>query len=78
MIVTHNFDRVSGLHDDSLTPLHRQEVDQSVEVTTPENAIDDDAIDIRIIYPLWSSDTNDMNNINHSIYRNDLILTSPI
>ena len=62
--VTHNFDRVSGLHDNGLTPLQRQEGDQLVEATTPENAIDDDAIDIRTIYPSWSSDINDMNDIN--------------
>ena len=62
--VTHNFDRVSGLHDNSLTPLQRQEGDQPVEATTPENAIDDDAIDIRTIYHPWSPDTNDMNDIN--------------
>ena len=62
--VTHNFDRVSGLYDNGLTPLQRQEDDQPVEVTTPENAIDNDAIDIRTIYPLWSSDINDMNDIN--------------
>ena len=61
--VTHNFDRVSGLHDNGSTPLQRQEGDQSVKVTTPENAIDDDAIDIRTLYPSWSSDINDMNNI---------------
>ena len=62
--VTHNFDRVSGLHDNGLTPLQRQEGDQPVEVTTPENAIDDDAIDIRTIYPPWSSAINDMNDVN--------------
>ena len=62
--VTQNFDRLSGLHDNGLTPLQGQEDDQPVEVTTPENAIDDDAIDIRTIYPLWSPDTNDMCNIN--------------
>ena len=63
--VTHNFDSVSGLHDNGLTPLLRQEGDQPVEVTTPENAIDDDAIvDIRTIYPPWSPDTNDMNDTN--------------
>ena len=62
--VTHNFDRVSGLHDNGLTPLQRQEGDQPVEVTTLENAIDDDAIDIRTIYPPWSPDTNSMNNMN--------------
>ena len=64
--VTHNFGRVSGLHDNGLTPLQRQEGDQPVEATTPENAIDDDAIDIRTIYPLWSPDTNDMNGINQT------------
>ena len=62
--VTHNFDRVSSLHDNGLTPLLRQEGDQSDEDTTPENAIDDDAIDIRTLYPLWSSDINDMNDTN--------------
>ena len=58
--VTQNFDRVSGLHDNGLTPLQGQEDDQPVEVTTLENAIDDDAIDIRTIYPPWLPDTNDM------------------
>ena len=43
--VTHSFDRVSGLHDNGLTPLQMQEDDQPVEATTPENAIDDDVID---------------------------------
>ena len=62
--VTQNFNRVSGLHDNGLTPLQGQEDDQPVEVTTPENAIDDDAIDIRTIYPPWSPDTNDMCDIN--------------
>ena len=58
--VTQNFDRVSVLHDNGLTPSQGQEDDQTVKVTTPENTIDDDAIDIRTIYPLWSADTNDM------------------
>ena len=62
--VTYNFDRVSGLHDNGLTPLQRQEGNQPVKATTPENAIDDDAIDIRTVYPLWSPDINDMNDIN--------------
>ena len=65
--ITHNFDRVSGLHDNGLTPLLRQEGDQPVKVTTPENATDDDddaIVDTRMIYPLWSPDTNDMNDIN--------------
>ena len=47
--VTQNFDRVSGLHDNGLTPLQGQEDDQPVKVTTPENIIDGDAIDIRTI-----------------------------
>ena len=47
-----------------MTPLLRQEGDQSDEDTTPENAIDDDAIDIKTLYPSWSSDINDMNDTN--------------
>ena len=61
--VTHNFDRVSGLHNNGLTPLQMQEGDQPVEATAPENAIDDDVIDITTIYPLWSTDTNNLNDI---------------
>ena len=61
--VMHNFDRVSGLHDNGLTPSQMQDGDQTVEVTAPENAIDDDVIDIMTIYPLWSTDTDDLNNI---------------
>ena len=57
--VTCNFDRVSGLHDNGSTPLQGQQDDQLDEVTIPENAIDDDVVDIRTIYPLWSPDTND-------------------
>ena len=54
--VTHNFDRVSGLHDNGLTSFQMQDGDKTVEVTAPENAIDDDVIDITTIYPLWSTD----------------------
>ena len=61
--VTYNFDRVSGLHDNDLTPLQMQEDDQPVENITPENAIDDNVVDIMIIYPPWSTDTNDLNDI---------------
>ena len=60
--VTQNFDRVSGLHNNGSTPLQGQKDDQSVKVSTSENAIDDDVTDIRTIYPLWSIDTNDMYN----------------
>ena len=58
--ITQNFDRVSGLHDNGSTPLQGQEEDQPVNATTPENAIDDDVVDIMTIYPPWSMDTNDM------------------
>ena len=55
-----NFDIVSGLHDNGSTPSQGQEDDQPVDITTPENAIDDDVIDIRTIYPPWSQDSNDV------------------
>ena len=58
--VTQNFDRVSGLHDNGSTPSQGQEDNQPVDVSSPENAIDDDVIDIRTIYPPWSRKTNDM------------------
>ena len=61
--VTHNFDRVSGLYDNGLTPLQMKEGDQPIETTTPENAIDDDVVDIMTIYPPWSTDTNVLNDI---------------
>ena len=59
--VTHNFDRVSGLHDNGMTPPQMQDGDQTVETTAPENAIDDNVTDIATIYPLWSTDTDDLN-----------------
>ena len=58
--VTQNFDRVSGLHDNGSTPSQGQEDDQPVDATTPQNAINDDVVDIMTIYPPWSMDTNDM------------------
>ena len=61
--VTHNFDRVSGLHDNGMTSPQMQDRDQTVENTAPENAIDDDVSDIATIYPLWSTDTDDLNDI---------------
>ena len=63
--VTYNFDRVSGLHDNGLTSFQMQDGDQTVEDMAPENAIDDDVIDIMTIYPPWSTDTDDLNDINH-------------
>ena len=70
--VTHNFDRVSGLHDSGLTSSQMQDGDQTVEVTAPENAIDDDFIVIITIYPLWSADTDDLNDINHMTNYNSI------
>ena len=61
--VTHNFDRVSGLHHNGTMPPQTQNGDQTVETTAPENAIDDNVTDIETIYPLWSTDTNDLNDI---------------
>ena len=58
--VMQNFDRVSGLHNNGSTPLQGQGDDQPVDANTPENAIDDDVVNIMTIYPLWSTDTNDM------------------
>ena len=63
--VAHNFGRVSDLHDHGLTSFQMQDGDQTVEDTAPENAIDDDVIDIMTIYPLWSIDTDDLNGIDH-------------
>ena len=61
--VIHNFDRVSGVHDNGLTPLQMQEGDQTADATVAENAIENDVIDITTIYPPWSTDTNDFSDI---------------
>ena len=70
--VTHNLYRVSGLHDNGLTPFQMQDGDQTVEVTAPENAIDDDVIDITTIYPPWSTDTDDLSDIDHMTNYNSM------
>ena len=70
--VTYNFDRVLGFHDNGLTSFQMQDVDQIVEVTAPENAIDDDVIDIMTIYPPWSTDTDDLNDIDHMTNYNSM------
>ena len=44
--VTQNFDRVSGLNDNGLTPLQGQQDEQPEHVNIPRNAIDDDVVDI--------------------------------
>ena len=61
--VTHNFDRVSGLHDNGMTPPQMQDRDQTVEIIAPENAINDYVTDIVTIYPLWTTETDDLNDI---------------
>ena len=61
--VTHNFDRVSGLHHNGMTIPQMQNGDQMVETTAPENAIPDTVTEIKTIYPLWSTDTDDLNDI---------------
>ena len=53
--------RVSGLHYNGSTPLQMREGNQTADATVPENAIDDDVIDVMTIYPPWSTDTNDLN-----------------
>ena len=70
--VTHNFDRVSGLHDNGLTPSQMEDGHQTVEITAPENAIDDDVIDIMTIYPPWPTDTDDLNDIDQMTNYNSI------
>ena len=62
--VTHDFDRVSDLNDNGLTPLQGQQYEQPEGVNIPGNAIDDDVVDIMTLYPPWSLDTNDRCDIN--------------
>ena len=62
--ITQNFDRVSDLNDNGLTPLHGQQGEQPEGVNIPGNAIDDDVADIMKLYPPWSLDTNDRCDIN--------------
>ena len=61
--VTHNFDRISGLHDNGMMPLQMQDRDQTAESIALENAIDDDVTDIATIYPPWLTDTDNFNDI---------------
>ena len=63
MIVLHKILIGSGLNDNGSTPLQGQQDDQPEGVNIPENAIDDDVVDIRTIYPPWSLDTNDIRDI---------------
>ena len=61
--VIHNFDRVSGLHDNGMMPSQMQDGDQAAESNAPENAINDNVTDIETIYPPWLTDTDDLNDI---------------
>ena len=58
--ITQNFDSISGLNDNGLTPLQGQQDEQSDGVNILGNAIDDDdVVDIMTLSPPWSTDTND-------------------
>ena len=62
--VTHDFDRVSDFNDNGSTPLQGQQDEQPEAVNSTENAIDNDAVDILTLYPLWSTDINDIGDNN--------------
>ena len=70
--VTHNFDRVSGPHDNDMMPLQMQDGDQTAESTAPKNAIDDNVTDIATIYPPWSTDIDDPNDIDRMTNYNSM------
>ena len=61
--IIHNFDRVSGLHDNGMMPLQMQDGYQIAESIASENAVDDNVTDTEAIYPLWSTVTDDLNDI---------------
>ena len=61
--ITHNFDRVSGLHDNGMMPSQMQDGYQIAGSIASENAIDDNVTDTETIYPLWSTVTDDLNDI---------------
>ena len=65
--VTQNFDRVSDLNDNGLTPLRGQQDEQPEGVNIPGNAIDNDVVDIMTLYPPWTLDTNDRHDINQIV-----------
>ena len=52
------------LNNNGSTPLQGQQDEQLEHVNIPENAIDDDVVDIMTLYPPWSLDTNDRCDIN--------------
>ena len=54
----------SDLNDSGLTPLQGQQDEQPEGVTILGNAIDNDVVDIKALYPPWSLDTNDRSDNN--------------
>ena len=63
MIVLNTILIVSGLHDNGTMPLQMQDGYQIAESIASENAVDDNVTDIETIYPLWSTVTDDLNDI---------------
>ena len=57
--VTQDFDRVSDFNDKGSTPLQGQQDEWPEAVNGAENAIETDVVDIMMLYPPWSTDTND-------------------
>ena len=62
--VAQNFDKVSDLNDNGLTPLQGQQDEQPEGVNIPGNIIDDNVVDIMTLCSPWSLDTNDRCDIN--------------
>ena len=69
--VTQNFDRVSDLNDNGLTPLQGQQDEQPEGVNILGNAIDDDAVDIMTLEKKYKMNYT-------KIYQSKLKSTSPI
>ena len=69
--VTQNFDRVSDLNDNGLTPLQGQQDEQPEGVNILGNAIDDDVVDIMTLEKKYKMNYT-------KIYQSKLKSTSPI
>ena len=70
--VTQNFDRVSDLNDNGLTPLQGQQDEQPECVDIPGNAMDDDVVDIMTLWSLDTSDRCDINEIANDRSRKEI------
>ena len=66
--VTHDFDRVSDYSDNGLTILQGQQDEQPEALTSAENSIEHNAIDILTEYPPWSTETYDICDDDEVIY----------